>query len=515
MAEVILEFEAITKRFFGITALEDVNLHLRKGRLLGLIGENGAGKSTLMNILGGVFSPDSGTMRIDGDVYAPKNPADAIARGVAFIHQELNLFTNLSIAENIFITSFPKVGRLPLINTPRIVEKTVELLDSINLNLSPQTTVESLAPGEKQLVEIAKALSADARIIIFDEPTTSLTAKETERLFDLIEQLRADGRSIIYISHILGDVQKLADDVAVLRDGRVVDTDSIANIDVNRMITRMVGRDIHNMFPPKISTPADREILNVEGVSQTGIVRDIHFDLKQGEILGIFGLMGSGRTELARMIFGIDEYETGRIFLNGNLLSSAAPQERIQHGMAFVTEDRRAEGLLMNVSIAENIGLVALAEFAKTILKLIRVNQLYAAVNKIVASLRIKTASAETLPAKSLSGGNQQKVVLGKWLMTQPRVLLMDEPTRGIDVGAKYEIYTIMGELASQGTGVLVISSELEELIGMCDRILVMSRGEIMTIFDRQEFDQVRILHAAFREDNGNTQPIREGELSV
>ena len=510
MKAPILEFEHITKRFFGITALEDVSLQLQQGHILGLIGENGAGKSTLMNILGGIFPPDEGIMRIEGQPYTPQTPGSATERGVAFIHQELNLFTNLTIAENIFIDRFPNFKGTPLIHKTQIAERTTTLLESINLNLAPNTLVETLAPGERQLVEIARALHGDPQIIIFDEPTTSLTTKETQRLFDIIEQLKASGKSIIYISHILGEVQKLADDLAILRDGKLVGAGPAAEFDINRMISLMVGRDLDNMYPEHTPTIKEEEVLNVKNISQTGIVKDISFSLRKGEVLGIFGLMGSGRTELARMIFGVDEYEEGSVTVNGAPLPSQQPRASIRNGMAFVTEDRRDEGLLMHVSIADNISLVSLPEFIRSIARFVKTSELLASVKQIIQTLRIKTAS-EKLPAKSLSGGNQQKVVIGKWLLSNPSVLIMDEPTRGIDVGSKYEIYVTIGQLSSQGTGVLVISSEIEELMGICDRILVMSRGEMLTQFERHEFEQEDILRAAFRQNgtygnNGNHQ---------
>lgn len=504
MHEPILAFEQITKKFFGITALEDVSLQLQPGHLLGLIGENGAGKSTLMNILGGVLRPDAGAMTLGGRVYAPASPTEATAQGVAFIHQELNLFTNLSIAENIFIDSFPCFGKTPLIHKKQIVARTNVLLDSINLKLSPHLPVESLAPGERQLVEIAKALHGNPRIIIFDEPTTSLTTKETTRLFDIIAQLKASGKSIIYISHILGDVRKLADELAVLRDGKVVGTGTMAEFDINRMIATMVGRELTQIYPAKTSTPTPEEILTVADIAQTGIVKDISFALHKGEILGIFGLMGSGRTELARMLFGTDRYERGRVRLNKTLLPRQNPRASIRQGMAFVTEDRRNEGLLMHVSIAENIGLASLPAFVTTVARFVKAKALLKAIKQIVRTLKIKAAS-EKLPAKSLSGGNQQKTVIGKWLMSNPAVLIMDEPTRGIDVGSKYEIYLTMAKLAGQGAGILVISSEIEELMGVCDRILVMSRGELIKGFARPEFAAEDILRAAFRQD-GNGQ---------
>jgi ribose transport system ATP-binding protein len=511
MQQPILTFHGITKRFFGITALENVNLTLERGRALGLIGENGAGKSTLMNILGGVFAPDDGAMAFDGQPYAPQSPRQATEQGIAFIHQELNLFTNLTIAENMFIDRFPNLAGTPLIHNQQIADRARELLRAVNWALDPRTPVESLAPGERQLVEIAKALHGDPRIIIFDEPTTSLTAKETEHLFRLLEQLKEAGKSIIYISHILGDVQKVADDLAVLRDGQVVDAGRAADFDINRMIAMMVGRDLAHIYPEKAHTPTQEEILDVEGLSQTGIVKNIGFTLRKGEILGLFGLMGSGRTELARMIFGVDDYERGNVVVNRAYLPARNPRESIRRGMAFVTEDRRAEGLLMHISIADNIGLVALPEFLRTFARFVKAGDLQTAIRNVIQTLQIKAAS-DKLPAKSLSGGNQQKVVIGKWLLAHPSVLIMDEPTRGIDVGAKYEIYVTMSKLAAQGAGVLVISSEIEELMGVCDRILVMSRGELIHEFSHAEFDQQAILRAAFRQNGTGAAGKRDDE---
>ncbi len=500
MAEKILEFEGISKSFFGINALRDVTLAMQAGTILGLVGENGAGKTTLMNILGGVLPADSGQMRLSGEVYQPDGPAEAIDRGVAFIHQELNLFTNLTVAENIFIGGFPRYKALPLVDKKRMNSEAKPLLQTINLEVSPGTKVETLSPGERQLVEITKALAADAKIIIFDEPTTSLTAKETRKLFDIIRQLKEAGTSIIYISHILEDVLALVDDVAVLRDGKLMATGPKEEIPIRRMISLMVGREIENLYPEKSATPGSEPMLSLRGISQPGIVRDISFDLHKGEILGLFGLMGSGRSELARIIFGIDPHKEGEVLVEGAPLSAENPRGCINRRMAFVTENRREEGLLMDHTIAENLGLVSLPAFVTNVGKFVRESELHDAAREIKTTLSIKSGDITEAPAKSLSGGNQQKVVIGKWLMANPKILILDEPTRGIDVGAKYEVFTIVNRLASEGTAVLVISSELEELEAMCDRILVMSRGEMTGAFERGEFDREVLLAAAFRQ---------------
>jgi ABC-type sugar transport system ATPase subunit len=500
MSEAVLQFDGISKSFFGVPALQEVTFALPKGHLLGLIGENGAGKTTLMNILGGVLRPDGGAMRLRGAEYAPRNPAAATDAGVAFIHQELNLFPNLSIADNLFIDRFPRLGRSPFLNHRAARTRARQLLEALNLTLAPETLVDRLTPGERQLVEIAKALSTGAQIILFDEPTTSLTAGETERLFGIIQDLRRQGKSMIYISHNLGNILELADEIVVLRDGRVVDQGRQQDFTIDRMISRMVGRDISQIFPSREVRPSEEVVLEVRGLSQPGLVRDIDLTLHQAEVLGLFGLMGSGRTELARILFGLEPCERGWIALDRVPCDRVSARDRIRRGMAFVTENRREEGLLMEATIVDNVALAALPAFATPRAPhLLRHRRLREAVTRVAESLRIKSGPVHRTLAKNLSGGNQQKVVIGKWLLAKPSVFVMDEPTRGIDVGAKYEVYSIINDLAAQGTAILLISSELEELMGMCDRIVVMSKGRIEGDFDRRDFDRERILLAAFR----------------
>ena len=471
------------------------------GRVLGLIGQNGAGKSTLMNIIGGVVQPDAGSMRLAGSPYVPRNPAEATRHGIAFIHQELNLFSNLTIAENIFLGAFParRVGPLMLIDRTSLAERTRALLQRVNLDLDAGTPLEQLSPGERQLVEIARALNLDARIIIFDEPTTSLTPRETARLFALIGQLREAGKSMIYISHILADVIALADDVAVMRDGELIGRGPKREFSIPRMITLMVGRPIDQLYPTRRAQPLSRVLLSAEALTAAGVIKDVAFSLHSGEVLGIFGLMGSGRTELARILFGLDGKDSGNVVVNDRRLDDPSPRASIRNGVAFVTENRREEGLLMNGSLAENITLAALPKFAVTPVEFIESARLGEAAAEAAEVLRIRAASLQQ-PAKSLSGGNQQKLVIAKWLMTKPEIFIMDEPTRGIDVGAKFDIYSIIDRLTADACGVLFISSELEELLAICDRILVMSRGEIVGEFARSEFDREAILAAAFRE---------------
>lgn len=500
MENHILELENISKAFFGVSAIKGINLKLRKGTILGLIGENGAGKSTMMNVIGGVIKADEGVMKINGKPYNPGNPVDATKAGITFIHQELNLFTNLSIEENVYINCFPVVGKFPIISKKTVRDETKRLLDSIDLKLSPSEIIEKLSPGERQLVEIAKALSSKPDIIIFDEPTTSLTARETVKLFELIKKLRVDGISMIYISHILNDVLELSDDIVVLKDGEVTDTGLKKDYSINRMVTSMVGKEMGNMYPKRSSKPTNEVILEVKELSQPGTVHNINFKLHKGEILGMFGLMGSGRSETARILFGLDSYDSGYITINNKLIKKTSPQISIKNKIAFITENRREEGLLMCSSIVENIELVSLPEYTRTPFKFVDNKLIRESIQKVIQKLRVKSGAIDKAEPKSLSGGNQQKVVIGKWMMSKPGIFIVDEPTRGIDVGAKHEVYTILNESASEGTGVLIISSELEELTGVCDRILVMSQGEIVGEFSSEDFNKEKIVGAAFRQ---------------
>ena len=498
-APPLLQFDKVCKSFFGVPVLHDISFQLGAGQVLGLVGENGSGKSTTMNIAGGVHPMDSGRMILAGADYQPRSPRDAQASGIAFIHQELNLFRNLTIAENLFIDGFPKLVRgLPLIDRRAAGARSAELLAAVDLQVPPSTPVSRLSQGERQLVEIAKAFSADARIIIFDEPTTSLTQRETERLFDLIGRLKARGIAVIYISHILGDVMRLCDDVVVLRDGHLVGASPKSAMTIDRMISLMVGRTIDQLFPPRTTPPAaGRPVLEVRGLTQPGIVKDVSFSLQPGEVLGISGLMGSGRSEMARILFGLDPCESGEIVVAGEKLPAASPAACMARGMAFLTEDRRAEGLMMEASIADNIALPSLSEHAAGWLRMIERTRLGDDVKKVSEAVQIGARDLQRTLVKHLSGGNQQKVVIGKWLLRAPRIFILDEPTRGIDVGAKYEIYKIINRLAADGAGILFISSEIEELIGLSDRILVMGHGEIRGQHERASFQREDILRSA------------------
>jgi ABC-type sugar transport system ATPase subunit len=495
----LLQIEGLTKSFFGVRVLHEVGLSLAPGEVLGLVGENGSGKSTTMNILGGVHQPETGRMTLAGEPYAPRSPRDAEAAGIAFIHQELNLFKNLSVEENLFIGGFPRLVRgLPFIDRRKVRARAREMLAAVNLDIAPGTPLSRLSQGERQLVEIAKALGADARIVIFDEPTTSLTARESRRLFELIGRLKARGIAVIYISHILSDVMGLCDSVTVLRDGRVVGQAPVREMSVDRLIALMVGRTIDQIYPPRGTVPGTgTPVLEVEGLTQPGIIKDVAFAVRPGEVLGVSGLMGSGRSETARILFGLDPYAAGAIRVDGKPLERPTPQAAMERGIAFLTEDRRLEGLLMDGPIADNVALPSLPDFSDRFARLIERPRLGERVDAMGREVQVNAHDFARTLAKNLSGGNQQKVVIGKWLLRGPRLFILDEPTRGIDVGAKYEVYKLINCLSAQGAGVLMISSEIEELIGMCDRIMVMSHGEVRNFFDRERFDREAIMRAA------------------
>ncbi len=494
----LLSLHNVTKSFFGVTVLHGVSFDLYASEVLCLVGENGSGKSTTMNILGGVLMRDAGEIVLAGADYKPRGPRDAEDAGIAFIQQELNIFPNLSVEENLFMGRFPQAGkRLPIISFRQLRKRARELLAAVDLEVPPQASVSALSPGERQLVEIAKVLSMDAKIIIFDEPTTSLTSRESERLFALIERLRSQAIGIIYISHVLADVMRLADRIVVLRDGHVVRGGPKAAITIGELVTAMVGRSIETLFPDRGRRGATGPtVLEVQGVSQPGIVRNISFCVAEGEIVGVAGLMGSGRTELARILFGLDPFEQGRISVAGQPLARPEPSACISAGMAFLTEDRRHEGLMMEGSVAANLELAALPDYARSPTGIIddkSLRQRMAAMNE---QLQIKCRNLGTTPVRTLSGGNQQKVVIGKWLLRRLKLFILDEPTRGIDVGAKQEVNHAIAQLADHGTAVLMISSELEQLMGMCDRIIVFSRGELGGIIERSAFDSEAILLA-------------------
>jgi ribose transport system ATP-binding protein len=442
---------------------------------------------------------DAGEILVGGEQLNSGEPRESERRGIAFIHQELNLFPNLSIAENLFLTRFPRTGGLPWIKRGEMRRRAVELLKEVGLEVPPDRSVESLPAGERQLLEVAKALSFNARIIIFDEPTTSLTSREIEVLFALIAKLRARGMTMIYISHALQDVFRLCDDILVLRDGEVVAHGATGSFSTDKLISLMVGRSLEQVFPTRANAGTGEALLEVNGLSRGAVLRDVSFSLHAGEVLGIAGLMGAGRSELARAIFGLDRHSSGEIRVRGETLREVSPRAMIRRGLAFLTENRRAEGLCMDGSVAENLTLAALPNYSKRASGRLLRESIRTAVEKMRGEVRLDAKARAEQPIRTLSGGNQQKVVLGKWLLREPQILILDEPTRGVDVVAKAEIYRVISDLAAKGMGILLISSEIEELIGLSNRILVMREGTFVDEMPRPEFDRERILRAALK----------------
>lgn len=474
MNEYIVEMEHINKSFSGVPVLKDVRFTLKSGEVMALLGENGAGKSTLMKILSGVYTRDSGTMKIFGQEQGDLDTKKAQELGVAIIHQELNMCRHLTVAENIFLGREVKNGIT--LNNREMVKRTREILNSLKIDLNPNTVVGDLPVAKQQMVEIAKALSIHAKILIMDEPTSALSSKEIDELFRLVRQLRSEGCGIVYISHRMEELSQLADRVTVMRDGTFIMQGNFADYTMDQLIAQLVGRDIKEKFP-RVQCERGKKIMEVRNLNAGRLVRDVTFDLYEGEIVGIAGLVGAGRTETTRAIFGIDPKESGEIILEGKPVNIRKPIDAIRAGIVLTPEDRKKDGLCTKLSVRENLSLPNLDWISN---KLGKVNnkQERDVSKKIVKDLQIKLSNTE-LNAESLSGGNQQKVVIGKWLARNSRVIIFDEPTRGVDVGAKVEIYNLMNQLKQQGTGVLFVSSELPEIMGISDRILVMCDGKL------------------------------------
>jgi ABC-type sugar transport system ATPase subunit len=499
-ADAVLEATSITKSFPGVKALQGVGLRVGRGRLHALLGENGAGKSTLMNILAGVFPPDAGEIRLESRPVHFRNPREARAAGIAIIFQELNQIPDLSVAENIFLGREPLTAA-GLVDFGRMHRDTTALLAGLGLQVDPGRAVGTLRVGEQQLVEIAKALSFQAKVLILDEPTSALSEQEIEVLFRIIADLKLRGVGLIYITHKLDELPRIADDITILRDGQFVATQPFAGLPRSEMIRLMVGREWSGA-DVRTPTPPGEEALRLTGLSlphprRPGdfLVRDVSFAVRRGEIVGLFGLMGAGRTELLEVIFGRHAgAASGTIQLAGQTVDCASPRYAIAAGLALAPEDRKAEGLVLPMTVGENITLAGLEQCTR--LGLLRPKLEAGIVGDFINRLRIKTPSGSQI-VRHLSGGNQQKAVLAKWLLTKPQVLLLDEPTRGIDVNAKREIYTLLDELVRQGMGVLLVSSELPEILAVADRILVLSGGRLTGEFSRADATEENILHAA------------------
>lgn len=481
----VLQLEGINKSFSGVSVLKDVKLDIYPGEVHALLGENGAGKSTLMKILTGVYSPDSGTVKIDSRPLTLHSIHDARKYGIEMIHQEISLFPSLSIAENLLIGHEQIFSKKGFIERAKLRQRTKEVLQRLMLNKDPNTLVKELSVGEQQLVEIAKALLMDVRYLVMDEPTAALTDRETERLFEIIQSLKLSNVGIIYISHRMEELFAIVDRVTVLRDGQYIDTKLIKDTTEDQLVSLMVGRSVTERYPKEEATVGE-EILRLENVTSK-YVQDISLTVKAGEIVGIGGLMGSGRTEVARIIFGVDRKTKGSLIWKQQECKFKSPVEAIKKGIAFATEDRKHQGLVLSAGIRENMALPTLERRSK--LGFIASGKEKTLVNAMISKLRIKLHSMEQ-QAGRLSGGNQQKVVLAKWMATEPSLFILDEPTRGIDVGAKQEIYRLMNQITAEGNAILMISSDLPELLGMSDRVYVMRDYTIAGELKRDSFDQ-------------------------
>lgn len=489
----LLEVKSVSKSFPGVQALQDVSLKVEPGEVLAVLGENGAGKSTLMKILAGVQEPDSGQISVDGQSVRIDSTRAAMDRGIVLIHQELNLSDNLDVASNIFL------GREPLkngfIDKRKMVADAKQYLEKVGLDINPKTIVSSLTIGRQQLVEIAKALSVNARILIMDEPTSSLSARECEALFEVVEDLRSKGVSIVYISHRLGEVERLADRVTVLRDGQNAGDLNRDEIDHESMVRLMVGRDV-SQFYARQAHEVGEPLLEVEDlVTPVWPKHKLSFQLREGEIVGVAGLVGAGRTEMLRALFGIDQPLGGTVKVSGKALQANEPYDAISSGMALVPEDRKQHGLVLGMNVRQNVGLSGL--FRNRVgFGLLNKSKERSDAQEMIEKMRIRTPSDRQV-VQFLSGGNQQKVVIGKWMCMSPKLLLLDEPTRGIDVGAKEEIYRLMESLAKEGMGILFVSSEMEEILGMSDRVLVMHEGQMTGELLRSELSEEAIMQLA------------------
>jgi rhamnose transport system ATP-binding protein len=500
MSDSILDLRSITKRFSGVEVLHQVSFDLRPGEVHALLGENGAGKSTLVKVMTGVHRPDGGEIILRGERVEFADPRASLQAGIAAIYQELSLFPDLNVAENIFVGRQP-TGTRGGVDWRTLYREAEQLLASLGVHLDLKQKARNLSIAQQQMVEIARALSINARILIMDEPTSSLTLTEVAELFNLVRRLRADGTAIVFISHRLEELFEIADRVTVLRDGAYVDTRPLAEVSRDDLIRLMVGRTISNLFP-KQEVEAGAIALKVENLSLDGVFENVSFELRQGEILGMAGLVGAGRTDVARAIFGVTPPTGGRIEVEGKAVAITSPQQAIDLGLALVPEDRQLHGLIPPMSIVANISLPMLGEYARR--GWLRPRQERDATFAAARQMEVR-ANNIWQRARELSGGNQQKVVLAKWLSTEPRILILDEPTRGIDVGTKAAIHALMSELAGQGIAILMISSELPEVLGMSDRILVMREGRVTGHFARAEATQEKIMSAA-------TQAVAAGE---
>ena len=492
MQEVILRMQDIRKTFPGVVALDNVNLDVRSGTVHSLMGENGAGKSTLMKCLIGMYTPDEGTVELAGDIVRFKDTKDGLEHGISMIHQELSPVPEMMVAENIWLGREPR-GRLGLLSPSAMFRKTRELFDEWKIDIDPRARMKDLTVSKQQMVEIAKAISYDAKIIIMDEPTSAIPEREVAHLHGMIKRLTDFGVAIIYITHKMDEVFKISDDITVFRDGKHVGSYPAKELDRDKLIKLMVGRELTDLFP-KEEAEIGEVVLSVQGLNRGAVVKDVSFELHRGEILGLAGLMGAGRTEVLETIFGIEKADSGEVVLNGKALRIKQPSDAIRAGMALLTEDRKLNGIMGVLSVRDNITAAALPRYSPR--GVLHVGEMRKDSEDQREKLRIKTPSLSQL-IKNLSGGNQQKALISRWLLTVPDVLMIDEPTRGIDVGAKSEIHRLMSMLAQEGKAIIMVSSELPEVLGMSDRILVMHEGRISGELSREEANQESVMHLA------------------
>ncbi len=493
--DLLVQMQGIDKAFAGVAACSDCQFELRPGEVHALVGENGAGKSTLMKILAGVYRKDAGRILLSGQEVEINNPHQAQVLGVTMIHQELNLMPHLTIAQNIFIGREPRQGIPFLLNEPKINQQAQEILSSLHLNLNPKQRVGGLTVARQQMVEIAKALSYNSQVLIMDEPTAALTEAEIDELFHMIHRLREQGIGIVYISHRMGEIKKITDRVTVMRDGHYIDTLLTPETTIDKVISLMVGRTIYESKPELPATPPTESVLDVRNLNRGRTLRDVSFQLKRGEILGFAGLMGAGRTEVARAIIGADPCDSIELRVNGAAVTIHSPQDAVQHGIGYLSEDRKRYGLVVGMDVANNVSMASMKQFL-TGLGIIDDKKITETAKKQVEMLSVKTPSVKQR-VRNLSGGNQQKVVIAKWLTADTDILIFDEPTRGIDVGAKSEIYKLLNELARQGKSIIMISSELEEILRMSHRIVVMCEGRITGELSSAEATQEKIMQLA------------------
>ncbi|MHB1377160.1 MAG: sugar ABC transporter ATP-binding protein [Candidatus Humimicrobiaceae bacterium] len=490
--DIVLKMENITKTFPGVVALEDVSIELYKGEVLGILGENGAGKSTLIKILAGNYIKDSGSIFVNKEKFEIKNPSEAMASGIRVIYQELNTLNNLTVAENIFIGEQIVKGPFKIVDWKAMTKEASEILESLNVSLDPNSIIGDLSISEKQIVEIAKAISKDAKILVMDEPTAALSEEETQSLFKIIATLKLRGVSIIYISHRLKEIFQITDRVVVLRDGKKVQSLKTKDTSANELVALMVGRDIKEMYPKRV-VPIGDTVMEVKNLYAEGF-QDISFTLKKGEILGIFGLLGSGRTSLVKALFGANKVKSGEIIINNEKINIKSPRIARDEKMGLVPLDRKMEGLALHMGVKENITLANIDDLGKGFLLNRSLENEKA--QKWIEEMGIKTPTLDQ-EVNSLSGGNQQKVVLAKWLESGSKIIILNEPTRGIDVGAKIEIYKLMQNLCEKGSAIIMISSELPEILSIADRILVMSKGKITAEYSRKEASEETLLQSA------------------